>query len=258
MRWIYGEQKSRIARLFAVALSLLFFHFFPYLVFTSYMSWEGFFSYDMFKDGVSGIIAYYWWAEVILIVGSFYIAGSIYFVVENKNKPGGRSLFRQPLFWAFLFVALAILIAILLSHWERHDGFNKGHIIALCIVAVWIVFHISLLLHSDGKPILLSLIFGATSLSFLAVINPGVLAFPYHLALQFFGNGGGIAASVHLAKGNKVVEGSLVLASPENVYMNMGENNQIVIISRRDIAELYISHLSGFGHKRIVVEEQRP
>jgi len=57
------RQKGGFARFGAILLSLLFFHFFPFVVVSSYMSWEGFFSYDMFRDGVSGVTAFYWWTE---------------------------------------------------------------------------------------------------------------------------------------------------------------------------------------------------
>lgn len=248
-RSLTQRQRRGATRLAAIALSLLFFHFFPILVVASYMSWEGFFSYDMFREGLSGVAAFYWWAEAFLIVGSWYIAGSLYFVVESRLKHASwrpRSWF----FWGLMPFNVILVSIFLWPDWNGRDGFTREHIFALVLVAAWIVIHIAIVFHAPGKPALTSLAIGVVGLTSLAMLHPGALALPYSWSLQFFGNGGGLQSSLRLAKDGAIIQGRLVLASPEHIYIYPDNKRTLLVIRRGEIEQLSIANLSGFGHPK--------
>jgi hypothetical protein len=251
VRSLTKRQRGGAARLRALLLSLIFFHFFPFLVTTSYMSWEGFFSYDMFTEGVSGVTAFYWWAEIFLIIGSAYIAGSLYFIVESKVKNGSWLPIRSFLFWIALVVNVLFLWLILTPDKIFEGQFTREHMVCFCLIAAWVMIHVAILFHASAKAALVSLAIGAAGLTTLAMIHPGTLAFPYSLSLQYFGNGGGVPATVKLAKRDVIVQGKLMLASPNHIYLYPDGQKSLVVIARRDVEQLSVKNLAGFGHGKV-------
>lgn len=248
VRSLTKRQRGGAVRLEALLLSLIFFHFFPFLVITSFMSWEGFFSYDMFTEGISGVTAFYWWAQVFLIVGSAHIAGSVYFIVESKFKNGSWLPVRSFLFWISLGVNVLFLWLILTPDKIVGGQFTRDHMVWCCLIAAWVMIHVAILFHASAKAALVSLAIGSVVLTTLAMIQPGALALPYSLSLQYFGNGGGVPTTVKLAKHDVTVQGKLMLASPNHIYLYHDGQQSMVVIARRDVEQLFIKNLAGFGH----------
>ena len=248
IRSLTARQKGGTIRIVAIVLSLLFFHYFPMLVLASYMSWEGFFSYDMFEDGLSGATAFYWWAEAMLIVGSAYVAGSLYFIIESKIESQKWFPYKSGIFWSVLVVNILMLFLMFGSNWKNQDGFTKEHLFYTWIICVWIAVHVAIVLNGRGKAALRSLLLGVVLLASISVFQPGALAFPYSLSLQYFGNGGGLLATVKLSEIKDLIHGRLVINSPEHVYLYQDGKNSISIIARKDIELITINNLSGFGH----------
>lgn len=248
-RSITPRQRIGSSRIIAILLSLTFFHFFPILVLTSYMSWSGFFSYDMFSDGISGATAFYWWMEAILIVATFYLTGSLYFITESKLKKGKFLPLKSIYFWISLVVNFLMCFLIFFSNWEkRYDGFEKEQLCYTLLICAWISFHIAIVVNGSGKLAMRSLLGGILLLTTISFIQPGALAFPYSLSLQYFGNGGGILVSVKLPKADQSIHGRLVLQSPEHVYFYEDGHTSISVIANKDIELISIENLSGFGH----------
>lgn len=248
IRSLTARQRGGATRLLAVLLSLVFFHYFPILVLASYMSWEGFFSYDMFKSGLSGVAAFYWWTEAILIVGSAYVSGSLYFLVESKIKTGKWLPVRSVIFWLLLLVNLMMLWIMFFANWEMRDGFKKEHLMYTWLICSWIVFHVAIVINGQGKAALRSLLLGVGMLTTISFLQPGALAFPYSLSLQYFGNGGGIAVTIKITKSAENIQGRLVLNSPDHIYLYKDGVSMISVISHKDIEIIKIANLSGFGH----------
>lgn len=236
--------KNTIYKIAATTLSLLFFHFFPALAATAYMSWHGFYSYDLLSSGGGGVTTFYWWAEAILLVASYYLTGSIYFLTRrilNKESFGKQE-------WVLLSLSFAInilfLALIFFPDWKRVDGFNKYTLIGTYVIVAWAMVHIGVLFHSKGKQALISIAIGIFILTSISVLSPGALAFPYSLALQYFGVGGGIWAKIKLA--DREVTGRLIISSPENYYLQIG--SALTTIKREDVESIETKNMSGFGH----------
>jgi hypothetical protein len=236
--------RNTLYRISATALSLLFFHFFPALAATAYMSWHGFYSYDFFAHGSSGISTFYWWSEILVIVAAIYLAGFFFFLgkffIDRKKFNtsdlivGGISLIVNAVFGLTIF----------LSSWKRVDEFNKWVLVGTYVIAIWAMIHISILFFAKGKPALISILFGIFILMSISVASPGSLAFPYSLTLQYFGNGGEILAQIKTAHG--AANGRLILATPENYYIQKG--NELILVKRSDVLFAEIKNMSGFGH----------
>lgn len=249
-RTLTQRQRGGIARLGVISLTLVFFHFFPSIAIASYMSWEGFFSYDMFKEGASGITAFYWWAELFIIITAIYFVGFLYFIVEAKSK---KNVWLPNPIWPFSIMVLInviVFISLLLKSPEKFgEGFTRCHLFGIYLIASWAAIHVGIVLNSSAKAALCSLGLGVLILIPTAMLNPGTLALPYSLSLQFFGNGGGLPVSIKLAKPDATIEGKLVLASPEYIYLYPRGKKSLLVISRREVDYFSVNNLSGFGHK---------
>jgi hypothetical protein len=243
------KQKDSLARISATLLSLLFFNYFPYIVLASYMSWSGFFSYDMFTEGVSGAKAFYWWTEGILIIGALYMAGSLYFIIESKVKNGSYWPKSSAEFWLLLMVNILMLGTIFCSPWTQVDGFKKIYFLGTLLICIWIIFHIAIVVNCSGKAAFKSLFYGAVGLITISFLVPGALAMPYSRALQYFGNGGKIHATVWLKNNHATIHGKLVIQSPKHIYIYPDGSNSITVIAQNDIEKISTDNLSGFGHK---------
>jgi hypothetical protein len=254
-RALIPSDKARLARLVVTLISVAFFHAFPFLVMTSYMSWEGFFSYDMFKDGTSAITAFYWWTEAVVIVAAVYLCGSAGFFVHLR--------LRERLAWSRMDgvervtavglivtnLSLVAVLAMLDLTNPTLRGFTKLDMLWTGVVAFWVTVHIAVLVSGKAQVAFGSLVFaGIPLLISLSIFAPGALAFPYNLTLQFFGTGGGLPMSYRTVHMPKPAEGRLVLAAPENIYFYPTGQAGLSIVRRSDLLEFKVQNLSGFGH----------
>jgi hypothetical protein len=242
---MFTQNKDRVYRIFATLLSILFFYFFPTIAATSYMTWHGFYSYDLFNTGATGISAFYWWAEIITLVSAIYFTGVFYFI--GKYSHSKEKINQQDKILFFLILAINIFLGIFLFILtkNRSDEFSIINLIGTYIISIWSMIHVSIIIHSRGKHAFYSILTGIFILSTTAIISPGSLAMPYSLSLQYFGNGGRVPISLKVS--DHPVEGELILASPENYYIQI--KNKLTIIKRDDSSEVYINNLFGFGHK---------
>lgn len=237
--------KNTVFRVSATLLSLVFFHYFPALVATSYMSWNGFFSYDLFATGTSGVSAFYWWSEIILLTAALYLTGSLYFIATRLIK---KSLNAAE--WCSLGILILINIisagGIFYPDWPLYSTFPRSAVVGIYIIAGWAMIHVGVLVNGKGIHALISIGFGAILLCTVAILSPGSLALPYSLSLQYFGNGGEV--NISLTASNTEIKGKLLLASPENFYIQKG--NKLVIVGRDAVTGTTIENLGGFGHRK--------
>jgi hypothetical protein len=251
---------DKLARIVALLLSLAFFHAFPFLVVTSYMSWEGFFSYDMFKEGASGIKAFYWWTEIVMIVGAIYFCGFFGYLLHlwlarrlKWSRIAGGERF------ALIVLALVNLLFFFLI-WSRDlsnqtlQGFSKADLLLTGLIALWIAIHLGVLASDRGRAALYSLLVGILLLVGVSVVWPAALAFPYTLTLQFFGTGGGLPVTYRTEAMPKSATGRLVLASPDHLYVSQTTRRGMSIVNRSDLVEFEVQNLSGFGHYPVMRE----
>lgn len=245
---------NKLARIVAVLLSLVFFHFFPFLVVTSYMSWEGFFSYDMFKDGASGITAFYWWTEVVMLVAAIYFCGFFGYLLHLRLRQRAKwSLMKNDERWILPMLAIVNIVFIYLIasrdlSSQTIQGFEKWHLLLTGGVAFWMAIHLAVLVSGSGRNALYSLLAGILLLVGFSVIAPPMLAFPYSLTLQFFGNGGGLPVTYRTEAMPQSATGRLVLASPDHLYVSQTPRRGMSIVNRSDLVEFEVQNLSGFGH----------
>ena len=249
-RSLTSRQRNGFSRLVATVLSLIFFHLFPYLMIAAYMSWEGFFSYDMFAEGVSGLTAFYWWAEIFVVIASVYMLGALHFPVAYVLGKLRKAPHRSGEFWFVGSFNVLIILGLVFSGFGPPKGFSLNHIAWLYGVAAWIVIHLTILAYGTGRSALASLVFGSVGLCTLAAVHPGTLALPYTMSLQYFGNGGGLKARAVLNKDGSVLEGSLVLATPQHLYLYPTGTTSLTAIPRRDVSLLTVANLTGFGHTK--------
>lgn len=246
LAWVRSE--SKIYRLAAIALSFVFFATFPALVLCSYMSWQGFFSFDMFRDGASGTHAFYWWTEIAVVWASMWIAGSL--AMFTRVLTGTERLSRRDAALGVILNAAVTGSGIWFIRTYKVGNPENIELLLFWLTSAWISVHVAMLTNGSGRQILRSLLVGIFGLTTISVAFPGTYAIPYSLVLQLFGNGGGLPVSAKLLRSSTEIQGSLLLASPDHIYVYSDQQRNLIIVRRSEIESLRIKNRLGFGHTR--------
>ncbi|GAB7534269.1 hypothetical protein [Burkholderia sp. 3C] len=256
-----------LTRLLAIFLSVLFFYYFPFLVFVSYMGYKGFFSYDLLAVGRVGIDVFYAVGEFLVVLLSVALFGVVTQVVRSvaHRHPSLRPPYAREIkvsrgdrfgTWALGGLNALMIILVVMGVYRRSGDWEFPDLvfsfIHLSILGIWVNAHIGVVIYMRAKAVLGSLLMGAMWLVYIVVAYPLPLVRFMDLSLQYFGVGGGLQVSLHVREGGEIknLEGKLLFLSPENVYLlPPGVDGHILIVQRRDAIMLDIKNLSGFGHR---------
>lgn len=223
-------------RLLSYFISSLFFALLPVTLFVKHMYHNSYFSYDFFDKGLFGLKSVFGLMMVFILFVSFAFFSFIIPVIR-KSIGGKDNKLKQWTPFAALSVfswALSVAMFIQLEIKNSEDFFY------LSLICFMVMTHISLLIYAKPKIQFISLaavvvLFSYTTLLFKDSVIRGV-----NSALISFGLGGTQCVSVTDRHSSYRIDGRLLLASPDYIYVQ--KYNDIVqrIKSDDDIAVTYI------------------
>ena len=208
-----------ILRIIVYSLTLGWISFYPLYLLTVHMHVEGFFSYDIFVNGIFGINAFFIFVLVMIILAGFYCWGFI---------PVMRGTRAHAVKWLLvpvcIFVSLATHI-FLINGSIRIENFaivfwvsGAGFLSAITFTS-YVDEPISKAINNWAGP----LIFVVISASVPLISKEGVSE-AVKLGLKSFGVGGNRVAHVKRISTDEVLlSGKLLLLTPNYIYIRKGE-----------------------------------
>lgn len=267
----YPEEAA--LRLFAILCSLLFFYFFPKLVFITYMGYKGFFSYDFFATGQLGIESFYTMSELLLILASFYVSGVAYKLAKRRasRHPEWLPPYADPVTFTstdrgalvatLLLNVVVLAIAVFVAAETSKTGANWAsfdldrflsrilNLSVIFLISSWIMRHLGEVRFMRASRVMTSLVVGALVLVFVCIEMPGTVARLLDPSLQYFGVGGGLPVSIVFFDGVKrcEVDDRLTLLTPTQVFVGDAPL-RVRVLDRSKIVELDIQNTSSLHH----------
>lgn len=227
--------KSVVIKGLTILLSMGFYASLPMLLTMSYMSRHGFFSYDYFAHGAFGMQAFFYVMAVALIVSAFACFSWIVLLIKKKYQGNiSESSFTG---WLLIIVSFLGTLYMYFKIVEIICSNSEPFVLLLffcsflAVLAV-ITIHISLLFYGERKqylPALLTLI--GMTLILLFYARP-MVAGGFSTVLQHFQVGGGINIRIVGKEPNTISSGSLLLLTPERLFVQSDDQKTIHVINR--------------------------
>ena len=233
---VLKEKQEILFRVLSIALSSLFLANIPLLLFLIYMGHYGFFSYDFFSEGVFGLKVFFFLTSVLVLITSLALFWWIVPLVEKWKK--GK--FKILPFIGIVIFNLFFLFILIVSFPRNGDYFR---IMYICAIGFFISLHFSFLLHAKPSDQFRSLIVVIFIITFMSLHLREQASSVLSIGLQNFGVGGDIEVVLlpEIASEEKL-EGKLLLLSPKNIYIKLGESNEISTIDRSRFDILTTKH----------------
>jgi len=216
--------------------------FLPIYFIIHYMLDLNFFSYDLFNDGLFGINAFVFVAGALSLLLSFALWGAVplgWSSYKHKKATGNSNENRLQT-WIFVFVGIIFHVFLIIGS-VRSDKFSiymtfsvVGFLICICMCSF---------VGQSYKDKLLNWIPSCIFVFFTAmfpILSQETNTQIVKLGLNAFRIGGGVGVKALSADDLKVLgEGSLILQTPENLYIE-SKNNELVIVpySQRTIVKI--------------------
>lgn len=219
-------------KIVSIFLSSIFVPNITVLLFLSYMATCGFFSYDLFSDGIFGMNLFVMTASLVMIVIAFSLVGFGYFLIARKSN--GKIEWKI----ASLFLTMNILmIALVTIGTINNDDWAWSTF--LIIISLLIVVHGALLVSKSAKTQLISLCFFAFIVVLTVIQLPNEASRFLSIGLKTFGIGGGLRSDIELLDGSSS-SGELVLISPKNIFYVPEDKSGISMIPLIQVKNLHV------------------
>lgn len=221
------KQKSLLVRSVMVALSIGFSIVFTHMMFIVYMWEAGFFAYDMFDVGSTGLEIFYAFTIVSLLLGAVLVCGAfIPFMRKLHGGPLNRSWFSALLVLNAL-VIFPSLIAIIATGAEHL--FTWALVLAFFILLSW---HLEAMLFEPTKIQFKTLTSLFVFSLVMCILRPDAMARIWQFPLRHFGVGGALWVTVSDREAHlpMPIEGNLILLTPRTLYIKAEGEDQITIV----------------------------
>jgi hypothetical protein len=223
-------------RILSYFISSLFFALLPITLFVIHMYDNAYFSYDFFDKGLFGLKSVFGLMMVFILIVSFFFFSFIIPVI--RKKVGGKeNKLSEWAPWAALSLASWMFSVVIFIQVDIENGKDFVYLLLICSM---VMMHISLLIYAKPKFQFISLaivvvFFAYTTLLFKDSVVRGV-----NSALISFGLGGTQCVSITDRHNSYRIDGRLLLASPDYIYVQ--KYNDIVQRDKSDddIAVTYI------------------
>jgi hypothetical protein len=222
----------------------------PMLMFIIYMKENSFFSYDFFINGLFGLSIFYYLIVFFIAIFSFFLTSSLFFIFEvlikisphfkyirrliKKNKFHYLlNKYRDEIFIAFLFLIINLIIDI--SLFIKANDAIQSFFIFILLVCSSATIHISYLSFAKVKTKLISLLFTSSIIIFSGLFFIDKTANLVEFGLQYFGVGGHDVKINNIDNNATLINGKLLLLSPDNVFIikELDDNKSILSIVER-------------------------
>lgn len=219
--------KETIWRVLSFLISSTFLSLLPVTLFIVHMHHYEYFSYDFFDKGIFGLKAFFAIMVFAIVIFSLFFFG---FLLPLGKRYIGKL---KTDVWDYLAVVTWSVIAWggLYLHWY-HNGINSPIDIAyLLSVSFLVMCHIVALCYAKPPFQFLSLLLVAMLFTVLTLTLRESVAIGVNSALTNFGIGGFKCVTVSDSAGSYKIDGKLILASPDYIYVRKdGDKNSVTYI----------------------------
>ena len=218
-----------IMRILLFVITSVWIAFYPAYLLLIYMREEGFFSYDVFIEGLFGVNSFLTLILILVVISSIYMWGFIPLIrYAIKNK----STFYAFLSIVFIFVCLVFHITFLEKGFSSE---NPNRVFWLSILGFILSVFLSTFIGSSIKNIFFNWLIpmGALVISVIVpIFFSDTTSDIVKTGLQNFGVGGGLEVDIYRVEDNEMINsGELLLLAPQQIYLRES-NNQYMTISR--------------------------
>jgi|GEM_PF-3067464 len=206
--------------------------FYPAYLLLIHMKVEKFFSYDVFVGGLFGIKSFLFLVFILIAISSIYMWGFV-LIFRNATITKSKSM------WVLggIFVLVSFLFHILLFYSGLASG-KPERIFWLSGLGFVFAVAVSSYLANPLKSLVsnwLAPIAGIVASATLPLFNMGVTSDIVKTGLENFKVGGGVEASVHKVENSEIIKsGSLLLLTPQYVYLREGKSGYLSISRTND------------------------
>ncbi len=226
----FKKHESIIFRVISYLLTTVFIANIPTLFFLIYMGHYGFFSYDLFSEGLFAIKVFFLIAAIVCLLfmsGVFFFAPSILEKIYNPKKKIKWLMLFFTLFVSLIFIATTISLLV------KGEISNVSLFVYLSVIGAFVATHFCSVMFAKPKAQLASL---ASTISIVVVISLFMQEQAVSVlssSLNHFGSGGGIKVSAENLDGTKNnIEGELVLLTPKHMHLKQNGSIGISTIDR--------------------------
>lgn len=255
--------KELIFRIISWLLSsFLFFSVLPIFMFVIYMREKLIFSYDLFTSGLFGINVFFIYGILIILIFAIAMTSSLFvgiaWFTEAKCKKNSK-IDESPRFCKyqsrddkdtdkkknkgtsgeliFLFLAfLAFNILVITGIWLK-DSKLMYELLFFVLISAILTLHFAIVVFMRAKYSIFSLLFFFPLSIVLLYTNGAKTAEIVSLGLRSF-NSAQKEVTIRDMNNTPIINGTLLLLSPENIYVHTQENNETnrtKIINRNNI-----------------------
>jgi hypothetical protein len=221
-----------LARLALFFITASWIAFYPAYLLLIHMKVEGFFSYDVFTDGLFGIKSFLFLVFILISMSSLYMWGFICvftYAVLKKSK-------------ALYAIGIVLVFFSIVTHiYLFSTGFISGHLSrVMWISLLGFVFSsvISFYIANPLKTFLSNWIGPALGIFITAtvpVFQANMASDIVKTGLESFKVGGGMDVSVHRVDNNaEIQKGTLLLLTPSYIYLRSRESGYVSITRTGD------------------------
>lgn len=241
--------KEAFWRVLSFILSSTFLSLLPVTLFIVHMHHYEYFSYDFFDKGLFGLKAFFAIMVFAIVIFSLFFFGFLLplgkrYIAKSKTD-----------FWDYLAVVTWSVIAwgALFLRWY-HNGINSPiDVFYLLSVSFLVMCHIVALFYAKPPFQFLSLVLVSMLFTVLTFTLRESVAIGVNSALTNFGIGGFKCVTVSDSAGSYKIDGRLILASPDYIYVRKdGDKNSVTYI-RVDSNTIY-----SVGEQYCISKPARP
>ncbi|HAW94631.1 MULTISPECIES: hypothetical protein [unclassified Arsukibacterium] len=227
--------KEAFWRVLSFILSSTFLSLLPVTLFIVHMHHYEYFSYDFFDKGLFGLKAFFALMVFAIVIIALFFFGFLLPLGERyiaKKKPD---------FWNVLvFVTWSATgIASLLLYWYKNGINNQADVFYLLAVSFLVMCHIVALCYAKPPFQFLSLVSVAILFSIMTFMLRESVARGVNSALINFGIGGFQCVTVSDSANSYKIDGRLILASPDYIYVRKYSDQNSVTYIRVDSNTIY-------------------
>ncbi len=242
----FCEKNDLVFRILSILLSSLFFANIPTLLFLAYMGHYGFFSYDLFSEGIFAMRAFFVMTLLFLLVSSLSFSGFAFFITEkyiikkkwrkNINKTKNKNYLgligSTFLFNFFMLVLVFFPIA------ENKTVF----VFYVFIIGLFVSAHLAFIVYAMPYFQFRSLLIAIVVSVFVSFQYQEQLSNALSIVLRNYGIGGNIDVVVKSGfKDYELLTGKLLLTTPQQIYIKLKGNEEVSTISRAKIGSITVT-----------------
>ncbi|MFZ6773713.1 hypothetical protein ACO0LB_13435 [Undibacterium sp. SXout7W] len=214
-------------RILAIAMSLVFFNVYSRLIFVIFMGNQGFFSYDLFSDGILGMEIFFGTVEIMMIILSIAFFGLL--------LPVFQWLFKKEVSWAavvFFLAAGGLMWSLgIAAAQSPASKFNSVDYLAITGIFLFITLYFATAMYAPAKKSIRTLLALQAVILCMSAVTPETVVKVLKPGLKMYSVGGDLPIEI-MGRNGDLNKGELVFLSPINLYMRLEKEGPLLILKR--------------------------